>query len=226
MDERRSYDGGRGRHPLGNARYLQRRVAEAAAVVQQVVGDLGQLGQAGRGRDGARVLRGYQPHHRDPVPSGLQRQLDDQRVPARVRDHPAQVARPPVQAPGELLVVAGLVLQLPGGLRVGARGEFGVPQRPNRLDAPRPPVHLADQGQRMTGAERVDVPPGQDRRGDRGGHAVDGRVVLFQRLIEQPHDVPPPGPPHRPLRSHVPTLRKPPPGQQLTRTPAAPRVSP
>ena len=142
------------------------------------------------------------------MPPGLQRELDDQRVPARIRDHPAQVARPPVQAAGELLVVAGLVLQLPGGLRVGPRGEFGVPQRPHRLDAPGPPVHLADQGQRMTGAERVDVPPGQDRRGDRGGHAVDGRVIPFQCLIKQPHDVPPPGLPYRPLRSHVPTLRK------------------
>jgi DNA-binding MurR/RpiR family transcriptional regulator len=119
VNKGRADDGGRGSHPLRDAGDVQRRVAEAAAVVQQVVGDLGQLGQPGRRRDGIRVPGRHQAHHSDAVPPGLQRELDHERIPARVRDHPAQVPRTPVHVPGELLVVAGPFLQLPGGLLVG-----------------------------------------------------------------------------------------------------------
>ena len=47
-------------------------------------------------------------------------------------------------------------------------------------------------------------------------HGTIGARRPFQRLVEQPHDVPPPGLPDRPLCSHVPTIRKRLSGQQFT----------
>src|SRR6202453_493551 len=129
----------------------------------------------------------------DAVLLGIERKLDDECVPARVRQDPAQVAGAPLQAFGQLGEVADLVLQLARELRVSTGQQLFVPDRADELDAAGPAVHLVNQRKRVSRPEGVDAVTVEYRPGDSGGDLIDRRVVAFEGLVQQLDNVPPPG---------------------------------